>query len=150
MPEDEKSLAERWFEEQQAWQKTMRDYGDAMVKDEQFLMHLGNAMRGSLLAGVPYPQQAAPGAPGATPEPASDALAEILFALKRIDGRLRDLEASVEALGASRAAAGATPAKTKAARTAPRTPTRTSRTTMPTKPTGTAARRRAPRTASGE
>lgn len=111
MPEDEKSLAERWFEEQQAWQKTMRDYADAMVKDEQFLMHMGNAMRGSLLAGVPYPDQASAGYEA---EPASDALAEILFTLKRIEGRLRDLEASVEAIGEARApepAAERAPAK---------------------------------------
>lgn len=102
MPGDEKSLAERWFEEQQAWQKTMRDYADAAVQDEEFLMHLGNAMRGSLLAGTPYPQQT-PEAFNARTEPMPDALAEVLFTLKRIEGRLRDLEASVEALGVARA-----------------------------------------------
>jgi len=101
MPEEsstEKSAAERWFEEQQAWQQTMRDYADAMVKDEQFLMHLGNAMRGSLLAGAPYPQAAASGGgPAPTPEGA-EKLDEILFALKRIDGRLRDIEATLARL----------------------------------------------------
>jgi hypothetical protein len=94
-----KSAAERWFEEQQAWQKTMRDYADAAAKDEQFLMHLGNAMRGSLLGGAPYPEAAPPGA--ATESSAStDRLEEVLFTLKRIEGRLRDLEDAVGALSA--------------------------------------------------
>ena len=34
---NEKSIAERWFEEQQAWQQTMREYADSMAKDEQLL-----------------------------------------------------------------------------------------------------------------
>lgn len=103
MPEtdDEKSLAERWLEEQKAWQQTMRAYADAMVTDEQFLMHLGNAMRGSLLAGAPYPQHSL--FAGATEPTAAtgEALAEILFMLKRIDGRLRDLESALSALAPS-------------------------------------------------
>lgn len=97
-----KPVAERWFEEQQAWQQTMRDYADSMVKDEQFLMHLGNAMRGSLLAGAPYPTPQAPGAPVPGAESLStsaDTLAEILFSVKLIDGRLRNIEAALDGLG---------------------------------------------------
>lgn len=97
----DKSLAERWYDEQVAWQKTMREYADSLAKDENFLMHLGNAMRGSLLAGTPYPQQNAFGAE--QPAPAQgEVLAEILFTLKRLDGRMRDLEAAIESLGAGR------------------------------------------------
>ncbi len=96
----EKSLAERWYEEQQAWQKTMRDYADSMAKDENFLMHLGNAMRGSLLAGTPYPQQPTFSDENAGP-PSDEILAEVLFTLKRLEGRLRDIEASIEDLRAS-------------------------------------------------
>lgn len=106
----EKSAAERWFEEQQAWQKTMRDYADAMAKDEQFLMHLGNAMRGSLLAGVPYPQSSPSGSPIRSDD-SGDRLDEILFTLKKIEGRLRNLE---DASGS-----GSTPAE----RSAPPAPT---------------------------
>jgi hypothetical protein len=93
-----KSVTERWFEEQQAWQKTMRDYADAMVKDEQFLMHLSNAMRGSLLGGAPYPQAASPGGGDVGRDAADDRLDEVLFALKRMEGRLRDLEEAVRSL----------------------------------------------------
>ncbi len=101
---DEKSLAERWLEEQQAWQQSMRAYANAMVTDEQFLMHLGNAMRGSLLAGAPYPQHS-PFVAAAEPA-AAETLAEILFTLKRVDGRLRDLEAALSALASSAAEPG--------------------------------------------
>ena len=145
MPDDEKSLAERWYEEQQAWQRTMREYADSMVKDEQFLMHLGNAMRGSLLAGVPYPQ-AAPAAGGfdaaAPAEGGSEALAEILFTLKRIDGRLRDLEASVEDLAAARATA---PVMVEAPAAAPAKPAPA--TAAAPKPAAKPAPKAAPRTA---
>lgn len=101
---DEKSIAERWFEEQRAWQQTMREYADSMVKDEQFLTHLGNAMNGSLLAGTAYPQPPVPGVSDPAQTATADLLQEVLFTLKRIDGRLRDLEAAVEDLGAARSA----------------------------------------------
>ena len=55
------SLVERWFEDQREWQKTAMAYLDSIVKNDDFLVHLGNAMRGSLLAGKPYP--AAPAGP---------------------------------------------------------------------------------------
>ena len=103
MAEDEKPLAQQWFEEQQAWQKTMRDYADATVKDQQFLMHMGNAMRGSLLAGTSYP---VPGNPA--DEHAPDVVtAEILFTLKKLEGRLRDIEATLELLTESAGLPGA-------------------------------------------
>lgn len=95
-----KPAAERWFDEQRAWQQTMRDYADAMATDEQFLMHMSNAMRGSLLAGVPYPDATAPGAEAAN-SLSADRLDEMLFVLKRIEGRLRDLEDAVDALRAA-------------------------------------------------
>ena len=96
---NEKSIAERWFEEQQAWQQTMREYADSMAKDEQFLTHLGNAMHGSLLAGTPYPQPTFGDASGAANATATnDLLQEVLFSLKRIEGRLRDLGAAIEDL----------------------------------------------------
>ena len=56
------SLVERWIEDQREWQKTAMSYLDSMVKNDEFLVHLGNAMRGSLLAGKPYPA-ATPSAP---------------------------------------------------------------------------------------
>ena len=61
------SLVDRWIEDQREWQKTAMAYMDSMVKNDDFLVHLGNAMRGSLLAGKPYPT-----APAAAP-PAQDA-----------------------------------------------------------------------------
>ena len=43
------TLVERWLEDQREWQRTAMSYLDSMVKNEDFLVHLGNAMRGSLL-----------------------------------------------------------------------------------------------------
>ncbi|MCI9888513.1 hypothetical protein JT358_08580 [Micrococcales bacterium 31B] len=106
-PPVEKSIAERWFEEQQAWQKTMREYADAMATDENFLQHLGNAMRGSLLAGTAYPQANGFGEAAADPR-SNDSMDEVLFTLKRIEGRLSDLEAAISALTS---AGGPTPSK---------------------------------------
>ena len=48
-------IVERWLEDQQQWQRTVLAYLDSMTKNDDFLVHLGNAMRGSLLAGKPYP-----------------------------------------------------------------------------------------------
>jgi hypothetical protein len=61
------SLVERWIEDQREWQKTAMAYLDSMVKNDDFLVHLGNAMRGSLLAGKPYPT--APARPPAQEAP---------------------------------------------------------------------------------
>ena len=57
---DDRPFVERWIEEQQEWQKTMLTYMDTMANNEDFLVHLGNAMRGSLLAGKPYPGTSGP------------------------------------------------------------------------------------------
>ena len=86
---NEPTLVERWLRDQQQWQRTILSYLDSMVKDEDFLVHLGNAMRGSLLAGKSYPaaQTAA-----ADPEaPADDRLDRVLFALHQLQGQLHDL-----------------------------------------------------------
>ena len=92
---DQPSLVERWLREQAQWQRTMLSYLDSMAKDDEFLVHLGNAMRGSLLAGKSYPAPAAPAA--ATPQtPADDRLDRILFALHELQGRIQDLAMSLE------------------------------------------------------
>jgi hypothetical protein len=91
------SLVERWLAEQQQWQRTLFTYLDSMVKNDEFLTHLGNAMRGSLLAGKAYPTPPPPSA--AQPEsPADDKLDRILFALRQLEGQVQDLKLSVEAL----------------------------------------------------
>ena len=94
-------LIERWLAEQQQWQRTFLTYMDSMVKNDDFLVHLGNAMRGSLLAGKAYPAPPAPGA--AVPEtPADDKLDQILFALRQLEGHVQDLRLSVEELRAGK------------------------------------------------
>ena len=54
-PQSEPTLVEKWVKDQQEWQKMAMEYFDSMVKNDEFLVNLGNAMRGSLLAGKPYP-----------------------------------------------------------------------------------------------
>ena len=99
-PKPEPTLVERWLEEQQQWQKTLLTYLDSLGKNEDFLVHLGNAMRGSLLAGKPYPRPEA--AAAAAPEtPADDRLDRIVHALHQIEGQLTDLRLSVDELKAS-------------------------------------------------
>ena len=51
--EQDPTLVERWLQEQQEWQRTLLTYVDSMARNEEFLVNLGNAMRGSLLAGKP-------------------------------------------------------------------------------------------------
>ncbi len=75
----------------------MLTYLDSMVKNDDFLVHLGNAMRGSLLAGKPYPTAPAPGA-AAPQTPADDRLDQLLFALHTIEGQIHDLQMSVAEL----------------------------------------------------
>lgn len=91
------SLVERWIEDQREWQKTAMAYLDSMVKNDEFLVHLGNAMRGSLLAGKPYPTAAAAAAP-AQDAPADDRLDRVLFALHEMQGQLRDLRFTLDEL----------------------------------------------------
>ena len=91
----ESTLVERWLQEQQEWQRTVLTYIDSMVKSDEFLVNLGNAMRGSLLAGKAYPAVATPG-PSAPPSEADDRLDRILFALNTLHGQLQDLSLSVD------------------------------------------------------
>ena len=121
MADDDKNkhdspLLERWLAEQQQWQRTFMTYMDSMVKNEDFLVHLGNAMRGSLLAGKPYPTPPPPSA--AAPEtPSDDKLDQILFALRQLEGQVQDLRLTLDELradkkrGAKRAPAGRKEAK---------------------------------------
>jgi len=94
------SIVERWIEDQRAWQKTAMSYLDSMVKNDEFLVHLGNAMRGSLLAGKPYPTAApSASAPSAPQEaPADDRLDRVLFALHEMQGQLNDLRLTLDEL----------------------------------------------------
>ena len=99
-PKPEPTLVDRWLDEQQQWQKTLLTYLDSLGKNEEFLVHLGNAMRGSLLAGKPYPQPEA--AAAVAPETAADdRLDRILHALHQIEGQLTDLKLSVDELKGS-------------------------------------------------
>ena len=94
-------LIERWLDEQQQWQRTFLTYLDSMVKRDDFLVHLGNAMRGSLLAGKPYPTTPPPAA--AAPEtPADDKLDQILFALRQLEGQVQDLRLTLDELRAEK------------------------------------------------
>ena len=90
------TLVERWLEDQRDWQRTAMAYLDSMVKNEDFLVHLGNAMRGSLLAGKPYPAGAPAGQPAAQEAPADDRLDQVLFALHQIQGQLTDLRLALD------------------------------------------------------
>ena len=92
------TLVERWIRDQQEWQKTAMAYFDSMVDNEEFLTHLGNAMRGSLLAGKPYPGTNAAAEAEATAETADDRIDEILHALHQIQGELADLKMTVDEL----------------------------------------------------
>jgi hypothetical protein len=94
-------LIERWLAEQQQWQRTFLTYMDSMVKSEDFLVHLGNAMRGSLLAGKAYPSQPAPTA-AAPDSPSEDKLDQILFALRQLEGQVQDLRLTLDELKAEK------------------------------------------------
>jgi hypothetical protein len=98
---DDVPLIERWLAEQQQWQRTFTTYLDSMAKNEDFLVNLGNAMRGSLLAGKPYPTQPPPTA--AAPEtPSEDKLDQILFALRQLEGQVHDLRLTLDELKAEK------------------------------------------------
>jgi hypothetical protein len=110
---DDRPFVERWLEEQKEWQKTMLTYVDTMANNEDFLVHLGNAMRGSLLAGKPYPGTvpgtASGSAAGAESDSADknaaadDRLDRILFTLHELQGQLNDLQLTVDQLVAAKA-----------------------------------------------
>jgi hypothetical protein len=96
-PNNDSPLIERWLAEQQQWQKTFTTYLDSLVKNEDFLVHLGNAMRGSLLAGKAYPTAPPPGS--SAPETAGDdKLDQILFALRQLEGQVQDLRMTLDEL----------------------------------------------------
>jgi len=94
-------LIERWLAEQQQWQRTFLTYMDSMVKNDEFLVHLGNALRGSLLAGKAYPTQP-PSSASAPETPSDDKLDQILFALRRLEGEVHDLKLTLEELKSER------------------------------------------------
>jgi hypothetical protein len=89
----EPTLVERWLQDQQQWQRTLFTYLDSMMKNDEFLMHMGNAMRGSLLAGKPYPTSAPPPPTAASPDDAAtaDRLDKVLFALRELQGQMQDV-----------------------------------------------------------
>jgi hypothetical protein len=93
----EPTLVDRWLEEQQQWQRTLLTYLDSMAKNEDFLVHLGNAMRGSLLAGKAYPKPEPAGAQTAE-NPADERLDQILHRLNQIEGQLNDLRLTLDEL----------------------------------------------------
>src|SRR5688500_2032858 len=104
---------------------------DSMVKNEDFLVHLGNAMRGSLLAGKAYPTAPAPGAE-APETPADDKLDQILFALRQLEGQVQDLRMTLDELRAEK--------KPRTKKTPTKAPQRTKRS-----PSQSATRRARPR-----
>jgi hypothetical protein len=104
--EAQPTLVERWLQDQQEWQKTALAYLDSMVKNDDFLVHLGNAMRGSLLAGKPYPT-AQPAQAAAEETPADDRIDEVLHLLRKLEGQLHDVRMDLAALQAAQQAAAA-------------------------------------------
>jgi hypothetical protein len=108
----EPTLVERWLQEQQEWQRTLLTYVDSMVKSDEFLVNVGNAMRGSLLAGKAYPTAGT--TPTQSPGQNDERLDRILFALNTLQGQVQDLFMSIEdirkAVGTTSGAAAAAPA----------------------------------------
>lgn len=96
--EPEPALVERWLQDQQQWQRTILAYLDSMIKNDDFLVHIGNAMRGSLLAGKPYPTAPAPGGPPAPDAPPDNRLDQVLFAINQLQGQLQDVLMTLEEL----------------------------------------------------
>jgi hypothetical protein len=120
-PNPEPTLVERWLQDQQQWQRTLFAYLDSMMKNDEFLVHMGNAMRGSLLAGKPYPSASAPSASATGEEAATaDRLDKVLFALTQLQGQMADVLMTLEELRGIRPSPIAAPAKksTRSKRTA--------------------------------
>jgi hypothetical protein len=124
-PENEPTIVERWLEDQQQWQRTVLAYLDAMTKNDDFLVHLGNAMRGSLLAGKPYPTAppppaaAAPGPAADAQAPADERLDEVLFALHQLQGQVADLQMTLDEIRQGRPQSTASASAATARRKAP-------------------------------
>ncbi|MGD8339394.1 MAG: hypothetical protein PVH89_01355 [Gammaproteobacteria bacterium] len=93
----EPTLVEKWIKDQQEWQKMATEYFDSMVKNDEFLVHLGNAMRGSLLAGKPYPGTE-PSEEEDEAAAADDRIDLLLHALHLLQGDVADLKVAVEDL----------------------------------------------------
>ena len=91
--DSEPTLVDQWLQDQQKWQRTALAYLDSMVNNDEFLVHMGNAMRGSLLAGKPYPT-----APASAPQaPSADGrLDQVLYALHQLQGQVQDLSMTLE------------------------------------------------------
>jgi hypothetical protein len=117
------TLVERWLHDQQQWQRTAMTYLDSMVKDDSFLVHLGNAMRGSLLAGKPYPTAATPDG-SAGDRPADDRLDQVLFALRQMEGQLQDLRMTLDELRTGRKGGPSAATNRARAAAAPKKPVR--------------------------
>jgi hypothetical protein len=116
VPDTDPTLVERWLKDQQQWQRTLFTYLDSMMKNDEFLVHMGNAMRGSLLAGKPYPTAAPPQAPVEDPATA-DRLDKVLFALHQLQGQMKDVLMTLDEIrggGPSSARGARTKARTKA------------------------------------
>jgi hypothetical protein len=105
----EPALVDRWLREQQEWQRTILSYLDSMIKNDDFLVHLGNAMRGSLLAGKPYPAAAVPGAPAAPETLADDRLDKVLFGINQLQGQLQDVLMTLDEIRSGRNGQSPTP-----------------------------------------
>jgi len=132
------TLVERWLEDQREWQRTAMAYLDSMVKNEDFLVHLGNAMRGSLLAGKPYPAAPPAGQPAVQEAPVDNRVDQVLFALHQIQGQLTDLRMAFDELrNRGKASSSAMPATRPKAKATKRTRTK--------RPTTGAARKAKPR-----
>ena len=99
-PEGEPTLVEKWVKDQQEWQKMAMEYFDSMVKNDEFLVHLGNAMRGSLLAGKAYPGTEPPEEEDDTATAADDRMDLVLHALHLLQGDVADLKVAVDDLAA--------------------------------------------------
>ena len=95
-PDPEPTLVERWLQDQQQWQRTLFTYLDSMMKNDEFLMHMGNAMRGSLLAGKAYPSAATPPQPSAVDAATAERLDKVLFALHQLQGQMKDVQMTLD------------------------------------------------------
>ena len=94
----EPTLVEKWIHDQQEWHKMAMEYFDSMVRNDEFLTHMGNAMRGSLLAGKPYPGSEPPTEPQDEAAAADDRLDVVLHTLHRLEGDIADLKMAVDEL----------------------------------------------------
>jgi len=94
----EPTLVEKWIQDQQEWHRMATEYFDSMVKNDEFLTHLGNAMRGSLLAGKPYPGTEVPAEPKDESAAADDRMDVVLHTLHKLEGDVADLKMAVDDL----------------------------------------------------